>query len=170
MPPFNSHLANSNQLPKHKSWYLVPAKPSQNHIIRWKIFVLPYSSQDTTGQISAVLEHIVDHDHILVQSYQYSKLCWARPQLEVWMILVQRLMQCHFIAMARSLLPCLAAHNEQWILSTCVKRHNDWCPLWMGQVCDVCVLLFRITTPAQSEFVGREYINARLFEQTWVQL
>ena len=82
------------------------------------------ASQDTTGQISAVLEHIVDHDHILVQSYQYSKLCWARPQLEVWMILVQRLMQCHFIAMARSLLPCLAAHNEQWILSTCVKRHN----------------------------------------------
>ena len=63
----------------------------------------------------------------------------ARPQLEVWMILVQRLMQCHFIAMARSLLPCLAAHNEQWILSTCVKRHNDWCPLWMGQVCNVCV-------------------------------
>ena len=31
------------------------------------------ASQDTTGQISAVLEHIVDHDHILVQSYQYSK-------------------------------------------------------------------------------------------------
>ena len=29
------------------------------------------ASQDTTGQISAVLEHIVDH--ILVQSYQYSK-------------------------------------------------------------------------------------------------